>query len=482
MEYLSALLCFRQAPPPRTGSSRQSTPRQPSEEPPRRGWPADDAPPSPQRIVTRADDDAPCCFPGPANAPPPPVPPLAAAAAPSTPPPRELERRHRRQRHHRREAAPARARARTRACSTCARRPVAAAAPAPGKPELAPGKPQRRKMKADADALPKPTGVAWAPLVALMPVPGAASLAAFEAKLAETCAGPNVKDDAPRDAAKARRRAGLERLSKATQEGHTILHHVVVNADEVAADALRRSLGAARWHALAEAPANDGRSARRLSRRLGRKRMQDVFDRYEAQYEAKVAKAKARAKEATRAAERDTEAARRATSARAAAREAESARRPEAATSSARAAREAESARPEAAAAAKEDVEVRLKALQKLEASIDATTAWDAEMVGKVDKALSAFGGGCLDPRVGAAVARIRASASAARRAAAIGAAAAPAAAPARDSRRRPRGLCALMFVRAGMLTYVRSLPILSSPLRADAPLNSDSDPEGGDD
>ena len=278
-------------------------------------------------------------------------------------------------------------------------------------------------MKADADALPKPTGVAWAPLVALMPVPGAASLEAFEAKLAETCAGPNVKDDAPRDAAKARRRAGLERLSKATQEGHTILHHVVVNADEVAADALRRSLGAARWHALAEAPANDGRSARRLSRRLGRKRMQDVFDRYEAQYEAKVAKAKA--KEKARASERETEAARRATSARAAAREAESARRPEAATSSARA---------EAAAAAKEDVEVRLKALQKLEASIDATTTWDAEMVGKVDKALSAFGGGCLDPRVGAAVARIRASASAARRAAAIeAAAAAPAAAPARD-------------------------------------------------
>ena len=287
-------------------------------------------------------------------------------------------------------------------------------------------------MKADADALPKPTGVAWAPLVALMPVPGAASAAAFEAKLAETCAGPNVKDDAPRDAAKARRRAGLERLSKATQEGHTILHHVVVTADEVAADALRRSLGAARWHALAEAPANDGRSARRLSRRLGRKRMQDVFDRYEAQYEAKVAKAKA--KEKTRASERETEAARRATSARAAAREAESARRPEAATSSARA---------EAAAAAKEDVEVRLKALQKLEASIDATTAWDAEMVGKVDKALSAFGGGCLDPRVGAAVARIRASASAARRAAAIEAAAAPAAAPARDESAAPAGtLC----------------------------------------
>ena len=287
-------------------------------------------------------------------------------------------------------------------------------------------------MKADADALPKPTGVAWAPLVALMPVPGAASLAAFEAKLAETCAGPNVKDDAPRDAAKARRRAGLERLSKATQEGHTILHHVVVSADEVAADALRRSLGAARWHALAEAPANDGRSARRLSRRLGRKRMQDVFDRYEAQYEAKVAKAKA--KEKARASERETEAARRATSARAAAREAESARRPEAATSSARA---------EAAAAAKEDVEVRLKALQKLEASIDATTAWDAEMVGKVDKALSAFGGGCLDPRVGAAVARIRASASAARRAAAIEAAAAPAAAPARDESAAPAGaLC----------------------------------------
>ena len=274
-----------------------------------------------------------------------------------------------------------------------------------------------------------------------MPVPGAASLAAFEAKLAETCAGPNVKDDAPRDAAKARRRAGLERLSKTTQEGHTILHHVVVNADEVAADALRRSLGAARWHALAEAPANDGRSARRLSRRLGRKRMQDVFDRYEAQYEAKVAKAKA--KEKTRASERETEAARRATSARAAARDAESARRPEAATSSARAAREADSARPEAAAAAKEDVEVRLKALQKLEASIDATTAWDAEMVGKVDKALSAFSGGCLDPRVGAAVARIRASASAARRAAAIEAAAAPAAAPARDESAAPAGtLC----------------------------------------
>ena len=117
--------------------------------------------------------------------------------------------------------------------------------------------------------------------------------------------------------------------------------------------------------------------------------------------------------------------------------------RPEAATSSARAAREAEAARPEAAAAAKEDVEVRLKALQKLEASIDATTAWDAEMVGKVDKALSAFGGGCLDPRVGAAVARIRASASAARRAAAIEAAAAPAAAPARDESAAPAGtLC----------------------------------------
>ena len=86
---------------------------------------------------------------------------------------------------------------------------------------------------------------------------------------------------------------------------------------------------------------------------------------------------------------------------------------------------------------------MRLKALQKLEASIDATTAWDAEMVGKVDKALSAFGGGCLDPRVGAAVARIRASASAARRAAAIEAAAAPAAAPARDESAAPAGtLC----------------------------------------
>ena len=77
-----------------------------------------------------------------------------------------------------------------------AKREVAFAAAAPE-----PGKPQRRKMKADADALPKPTGVAWAPLVALMPVPGASSAAAFEAKLAETCAGPNVKDDAPRDAA-----------------------------------------------------------------------------------------------------------------------------------------------------------------------------------------------------------------------------------------------------------------------------------------
>ena len=87
-------------------------------------------------------------------------------------------------------------------------------------------------MKADADALPKPTGVAWAPLVALMPVPGAASLAAFEAKLAETCAGPNVKDDAPRDAAKARRRAGLERLSRTTQEGHTILHLSLIHISE----------------------------------------------------------------------------------------------------------------------------------------------------------------------------------------------------------------------------------------------------------
>ena len=66
-----------------------------------------------------------------------------------------------------------------------------------------------------------------------------------------------------------------------------------------------------------------------------------------------------------------------------------------------------------------------------------------AEMVGKVDKALSAFGGGCLDPRVGAAVARIRASASAARRAASIEAAAAPAAAPARDESAAPAGnLC----------------------------------------
>ena len=272
-------------------------------------------------------------------------------------------------------------------------------------------------MKVDADALPKPTGVAWAPLVALMPVPGAASLAAFEAKLAETCAGPNVKDDAPRDAAKARRRAGLERLSKATQEGHTILHHVVVNADEVAADALRRSLGAARWHALAEAPANDGRSARRLSRRLGRKRMQDVFDRYEAQYEAKVAKAKARAKEATRA-EREPRGAPPLPGRRARGRVRPP---PEAVTSSVRASREAESARrPETAAAAKEDVEVRLKALQKLERRSTRRRRGTRSRSARSTRA-SAFGGGCPDPRVGAAVARIRASASAARRAAAIG-------------------------------------------------------------
>ena len=63
------------------------------------------------------------------------------------------------------------------------------------------------------------------------------------------------------------------------------------------------------------------------------------------------------------------------------------------------------------AAATREDVvhlEVRLNALQKLVASIDSTTTWDAEMVAKVDEALSAFGGG-LDPAVNAAVARIRA-------------------------------------------------------------------------
>jgi hypothetical protein len=66
-----------------------------------------------------------------------------------------------------------------------------------------------------------------------------------------------------------------------------------------------------------------------------------------------------------------------------------------------------------AAAATREDVvhlEVRLNALQKLVASIDSTTTWDAEMVAKVDEALSAFGGG-LDPAVNAAVARIRARA-----------------------------------------------------------------------
>ena len=64
-----------------------------------------------------------------------------------------------------------------------------------------------------------------------------------------------------------------------------------------------------------------------------------------------------------------------------------------------------------AAAATREDVvhlEVRLNALQKLVASIDSTATWDAEMVAKVDEALSAFGGG-LDPAVNAAVARIRA-------------------------------------------------------------------------
>ena len=43
-----------------------------------------------------------------------------------------------------------------------------------------------------------------------------------------------------------------------------------------------------------------------------------------------------------------------------------------------------------AAAATREDVvhlEVRLNALQKLVASIDSTTTWDAEMVAKVDEA-----------------------------------------------------------------------------------------------
>ena len=61
-----------------------------------------------------------------------------------------------------------------------------------------------------------------------------------------------------------------------------------------------------------------------------------------------------------------------------------------------------------AAAATREDVvhlEVSLNALQKLVASIDSTTTWDAEMVAKVDERSSRR----LDPAVNAAVARIRA-------------------------------------------------------------------------
>jgi len=54
---------------------------------------------------------------------------------------------------------------------------------------------------------------------------------------------------------------------------------------------------------------------------------------------------------------------------------------------------------------------VRLKALQKLEASIDVITT--TTMVAKVDKALQAFGGGSPDPRVQATVARIRTKAAA---------------------------------------------------------------------
>ena len=60
---------------------------------------------------------------------------------------------------------------------------------------------------------------------------------------------------------------------------------------------------------------------------------------------------------------------------------------------------------------AADDVEVRLKALQKLEASIDVITT--TTMVAKVDKALQAFGGGSPDPRVQATVARIRTKAAA---------------------------------------------------------------------
>ena len=54
---------------------------------------------------------------------------------------------------------------------------------------------------------------------------------------------------------------------------------------------------------------------------------------------------------------------------------------------------------------------MRLKALQKLEASIDVITT--TTMVAKVDKALQAFGGGSPDPRVQATVARIRTKAAA---------------------------------------------------------------------
>ena len=54
---------------------------------------------------------------------------------------------------------------------------------------------------------------------------------------------------------------------------------------------------------------------------------------------------------------------------------------------------------------------MRLKALQKLEASIDVITT--TAMVAKVDKALQAFGGGSPDPRVQATVARIRTKAAA---------------------------------------------------------------------
>ena len=60
---------------------------------------------------------------------------------------------------------------------------------------------------------------------------------------------------------------------------------------------------------------------------------------------------------------------------------------------------------------AADDVEVRLKALQKLEASIDVITT--TAMGAKVDKALQAFGGGSPDPRVQATVARIRTKAAA---------------------------------------------------------------------